>query len=543
MSRFKIILLTVAMSVSLVGLIGLQVYWINHDLEMRQERFRLQARGALLAAIDKADQRESARLLLRTFNSELSDSLSTFFSDFAPERIEVNQYDSIIEETISGMNESRSGFTFVTSTGNGDEDQAIRINHSDGNRKNRVFVEIDDNRRTVIKDTVVILKKDSLKKSVGTSKVKIRNKLKRVDQVMEQMAFEFETRYNHITERVDTTTLDSLVRLELTDAGVRRPYGLRIRSGDSVEWQKELKGKDTTQLITARLFPGDLVTRNAKVDLFFSEDLSFFLISMWPMLLSSILFTSIVVFSFIYTLHVILRQKKLSEIKNDFINNMTHEFKTPVATIRLAADAMLGKDKNPDPEKVKLYARVISEESDRMNSYVENILQFAQFDKSGIDLHCERTDIHSLVDEVLSKMELKINEAKARVQFSARAGHFHVDGDPAYLSIVITNLIDNALKFTRGNPSIEIRTNNINDKLVIEVQDNGIGMDRDMRQKVFEKFFRVPQGNLHQVKGFGLGLSYVRAIVWAHDGSIEVDSVPGQGSTFRIILPVLQNSN
>lgn len=251
---------------------------------------------------------------------------------------------------------------------------------------------------------------------------------------------------------------------------------------------------------------------------------------------SSIVLLVVIVF-FAYTLFVILKQKRLSEIQKDFINNMTHEFKTPIATIALSTEVL----KNPDivlqPERLLSYTTIIENENKRLKQHVERVLQMAKLDKESIELKKESVNLHEVVQEVTGGMAASIQEKQIEIELDLQAPEPAIQADKLHITNVVYNLLDNAIKYSGQDPKIWISVKQTDKHLVLEVRDNGIGVKEDDQKKIFDKFFRVPTGNVHNVKGFGLGLNYVRQIVEAHRGKITLKSHLGEGCTFRIYLP------
>ncbi len=258
--------------------------------------------------------------------------------------------------------------------------------------------------------------------------------------------------------------------------------------------------------------------------------------SLW-LLAASLFFTLLILFAFSYTVYVILRQKKVSDMKNDFINNMTHEFKTPIATISLATDSLTSDKIIKEPGKVRRFARIITQENRRMLNQVEKVLQMALIDQRDFGLQVEEVALHELISEAVDYIRLQVEKRGGTVQIKLDARQDVIRADRTHISNIIHNLLDNANKYSSEIPKIQVETKNVSDGVEIRVIDHGIGMTREARKKIFDKFFRVYTGNIHDVKGFGLGLSYVKAIVTAHEGSIDVESEPGKGSTFIVFLP------
>ena len=290
-------------------------------------------------------------------------------------------------------------------------------------------------------------------------------------------------------------------------------------------------------------FPIGLATDNDAMNqetlyLSIHEDKNAVVKQMWWIIMASIIFTTIIISAFIVTVRTLFNQKKISEIKSDFINNMTHELKTPLATISLAIDALTNEKVIHDAEKVKIYSSMIKEENKRMNKQVEKILQAARLEREEIKLTLQKLDAHQVINKVADNLALQIQERNGTLTLRLNATNPMIDADEVHFSNIIFNLLDNAMKYSAGAPHIELETfSHGNGMISIKVKDNGIGMDKETQARIFEKFYRAHTGNLHNVKGFGLGLSYVKAIVDAHEGRIKVESAPGKGSAFTITLP------
>jgi two-component system phosphate regulon sensor histidine kinase PhoR len=255
------------------------------------------------------------------------------------------------------------------------------------------------------------------------------------------------------------------------------------------------------------------------------------------MLSGAILFTLILLAAFYVTVSALLRQKKLSEIKNDFINNMTHEFKTPLATISLAVDALRTEKVANDREKMQYFTGIIKEENKRMNKQVESILQAALMDRQEINLNKKPVRVHDVIEQVLENFDLQLQNKNGYADLQLNARNDLIMADEVHFTNLINNLVDNAVKYSKDNLVLKISTHSNNKGITIKIEDNGIGMTKESLKRIFEKFYRVHTGNLHNVKGFGLGLSYVKTIVDAHHGKIKVDSTLGKGTTFTIEMP------
>jgi len=259
----------------------------------------------------------------------------------------------------------------------------------------------------------------------------------------------------------------------------------------------------------------------------------------WRIFIAGI-FTLIIFAAFYLTVNALLRQKKLSEIKNDFINNMTHEFKTPLATISLAVDAMKNEKVLSDKEKMNYFSSIIKEENQRMNRQVETILKAALLDKQEVNLLLKPTHVHEVIKDIAENFTLQLNDKRGKVEMDLDATNDLIDADEVHFPNLINNLVDNSVKYSKDNvpPEIKISTMANGKNMTIKLEDNGIGMTKETIKRIFEKFYRAHTGNVHNVKGFGLGLSYVKTMVDAHGGHIKVDSMPGKGSIFTLQLPL-----
>ncbi len=259
----------------------------------------------------------------------------------------------------------------------------------------------------------------------------------------------------------------------------------------------------------------------------------------WPIIMSGG-FTIIIMLAFYVTVRTMLRQKKLGEIKNDFINNMTHEFKTPIATISLAVDAMRNEKVIQDRQKLGYFSDIIKEENQRMNRQVETILKASQLEKNEVDLNLKPLHLHEIIKDVVDNFSLQLEIKNGMVELDLGAKNDLVDGDEVHFSNLVNNLVDNAVKYAKENvpPVIRLSTQSNGKYFTMRIEDNGIGMNRETVKRIFERFYRAHTGNVHNVKGFGLGLSYVKTMVEAHDGDIRAESVLGKGTTFTVDLPL-----
>jgi two-component system phosphate regulon sensor histidine kinase PhoR len=291
-----------------------------------------------------------------------------------------------------------------------------------------------------------------------------------------------------------------------------------------------------------QLFPDDIFTSSNYLSVYFPLKRNFLFKSFGFMIFSSFFLTLTIVMAFSFTILYVFRQKKLTEIRNDFVNNMTHELKTPISTISLASQMLGDSSLPPNLKNVDQISRIILDESRRLGYQVEKVLQMAVFDKGQVKLRCKETDMHELIHNVAENYTLQVKSLGGNIEASLEAENYVLEVDSVHITNVLTNLVDNAIKYCSREPEIKITTRNSKQFLEIAIRDNGIGISKQDQKRIFEKFYRVPTGNIHTVKGFGLGLSYVKKIIEVHKGTIDVESQLYEGSTFIIRLPLTLNS-
>lgn len=362
-------------------------------------------------------------------------------------------------------------------------------------------------------------------------------------ELLDDIASEFQKVNIPLASRIDPHIIDSLLLIELANNGVFLHYNYKISShrntvlfGNASNKDEEFEPQNTYK---AALFPKDIVRESGFLVVTFPEKNSLMLRNMNTILASSIGLLIILISSFSYTIFSILRQKKVSEMKNDFINNMTHEFKTPVATIMIASEALRDPEVNEDIKRVNKLASIIYDENVRLGNHIERVLNIARIEKDDLKIDNLPVDINGLISAVADSMNLQLQKNKGNVILNLTAKKATIMGDELHLSNMIFNLLDNAIKYSIKNPEIVITTFNRSSDLIITVSDNGIGMSKDQQKKIFDQFYRIPTGNLHDVKGFGLGLSYVYKMIKRMGGDISVRSEKDKGSEFELKFHII----
>ena len=341
--------------------------------------------------------------------------------------------------------------------------------------------------------------------------------------------------------RISPGQLDSLLENEFKDRGIgiAFDYGVLTPSlNQFIFLQEPDRAEELAQSeLKASLFPNDILGTEEVLVVHFPEKSRFLLGKIWLMSASSGVLVLVIMFCFGYAVRVIFRQKKLSEMKSDFINNMTHELKTPIATVGLAVEALSDKSLQAETTIRDRYLGMIGEENQRLGQHVEKVLQMAALEKRDVTMKMDEIRIHELLQKAAGKISLQIESREGQLRYIPNAKEDAVIGDPTHLLNVFLNLLENAIKYSEGEPQIIIRTEQSRGNIVVSVQDHGVGMTKEASKQIFQKFYRVPTGNVHNVKGFGLGLSYVKGVIDQHQGKIYVESEVGKGSKFFISLP------
>lgn len=543
MNKKQIRWIIALMSIALIGIISLQVYWISHDIQLKEQQFDQTVNQAMNTIVDKIETSEAFHIIRDRFFDFDPQQLRSLMmrNTLAGSPFEITDTSISIPElpnepppVFEDLDNADINIEFHRP---GSNQTILRFQHTNVSRRDS-FSE-----RHIKTSQVTRVFGDSAEVVIRQNEEKIRARMDKLNDVMHQMAVEFMgNEVGEVQKRISPVQLDTLIKTELRNRGLDINYNYAVLNGNTNKLDITKTSGSTDDLLTSKyktlLFPNDVFSKPDYLILHFPGSIKYVLSSMWLMLVSSSVFTLIILFGFAYTIQVILRQKKLSDIKSDFINNMTHEFKTPIATISLAVDTINDPRVSQDKEKLGYFTRIIREENKRMNSQVENVLRMAQLEKGELHLRTEEVRLHDIIEQAVELISIQVDSKGGKITSNLKADRSAIAGDPMHLSNVIFNLLDNANKYSPLEPEIVISTENTTDGIIISVKDNGMGMNKETQKKIFEKFYRVPTGNLHDIKGFGLGLSYVKAIVELHKGKIDVESELGKGSQFDIFLPL-----
>jgi len=390
------------------------------------------------------------------------------------------------------------------------------------------------------------VKETNFRRSVTEAMVKVVEKVERMEKYKALRANPQDNMFNfdrHLPYDAFITpqALDSMIALILNGRGIDTRYEFGIYKPEmnqflikkSDGFQKELIKKG----YAFPLFQNDIYTSPEYLCIYFPREKQFLLTELWGMLLISIILILVVVYSFTYTISTIFKQKRLSEMKNDFINNMTHEFKTPISTISLACEALSDKDLRGSADFLESYLAMIREENKRLSAMAEKILQTAVIDKGQMKMTIEKINVHDIITDVIKNLRIQVEIKDGEIVRNFGAARSIIEGDKVHVANLFYNLLDNANKYSPKKPLIRVTTDNVQNGIVIHIEDNGIGIGKNEQKKIFDKLYRVPTGNIHEVRGFGLGLNYVKAIVDEHHGKISLDSEVNRGTKFKVFLP------
>lgn len=495
----RITVLLILISVALLGLIGIQVKWMRDSMALREAQFDRSVDHALFSVSDRLEQLEMVRDLQR---SRAGRRLLQRFEALNGEHSE------------PGAMEQRTPVALDTGLEAND-----RLNMAvDGGTEDPAFVGHQDENAAMHGAEYQAMIAEMVRSIFSRELV------------------------DDIRQRINVQMLDSLLRLELHANQVPGEFEFGIFTAAGTEVELGLghllsDEQENGHVHKERLFRHDLTGTAHFLYVRIQGPRGLFWRELLPLLLTSALFMAIIVVAFLFTIRTIFRQKRIGEIRNDLVNNLTHELKTPISTIGLACEALADPSMPKTEQQVRTFVAMIRDENKRLGSLVENVLQSAVLESGHMVLKRVDLDVHALVQDVVRSSSMQVSRRNGRIDQDLSAEIHHVSGDRIHLTNLLYNLIDNAVKYTEQEPRIRIATSSNDEGITVSVTDNGIGIAPSEQRKIFDRLYRVPTGNIHNAKGFGLGLSYVRTVVERHSGRIKVESAPGRGSTFHIFIP------
>lgn len=537
MKRNHIKIIILSFSVLLIALICIQLFWIRNAIRLKEEAFSQKVHSALEEVVDKLEKKETLDKLKTHETARFlflsDDSVSAITSDIPTEGLQYLMTSSITKE---------NGFPALhvkteINKENGKDYSEKYISIYDSIADDRFLQNATSGKMYIFKDTSEKINKDvelELKKKIGNKSAFVGDIVRRLIEV---------NLLETIEDRINEAYMDSILWTTLKKYKINTNYGYAILDDRdniiaSKETSDELISKIQTSDFKQKLYPNDILESKYLLGIYFPKQTAYILHSLSVLLGVSLFIIIAMIFIFYVTISSIIKQKKLSEIKNDFINNMTHELKTPISTISLAYEALTDDQIETNDQVKKRYIQMIGEENNRLGGIVQNVLQHAVIDRGELLLNKEPHSIHHIIQNVAEKMTLFVREKKGSLMLQLNAEKHTLELDKMHITNLISNLLDNAIKYCEDIPNISITTKNKNEGILIIVKDNGIGIGKENQKRIFDKLYRVPTGNVHNVKGFGLGLSYVKLITELHGGTINLKSELGKGSEFYIFLPL-----
>ncbi len=515
MNRRLIIMITVLVGLALIILTGVQAYWVHSAVKLRETGFQRSVAEAMGDVMNRLEKAEMSRQMRK--NKEYNNLLRA-----------IDSLDYLI----------------YLETGRLPGDERGAFNYQRQQEWDNVY---EDNQWKFIKKSDSVQMhfpgSDSVVATPGDLSERARQLHRKKAFLLNQV---FEEMFNspfvpNIETRISTGFLDTLINVALKAKGINTEYQFGVfcepRNLMVLEKNDVFRERLLKEGLFFPLFGGNGFMSGDHLVIMFPNQTRYLLLQMSSMLIISGGLMIMIIIAFAVMLIAIFRQKKLSEMKNDFINNMTHEFKTPISTVSLACEVLNDPDVPKTDELLHAYIDIISQENKRLGVLAEKILQTAILEKGQLNLRKEELDLHEVISDIIRKMSIQVQIRDGSIVPQLEASNPFIFADRVHITNMITNLLDNANKYTPKKPLITVATENRDNGLLISITDNGMGISKANQKKIFEKLYRVPTGDVHNVKGFGLGLSYVKFIADKHEGEVFVESEPGKGSTFRVWLP------
>ena len=526
MSKKVFIFLLFMMSISLIGIIFIQSFFIIQNYEGNNSQFTSNVNYVLNQTSSMTERIEFRRYVKKfrdLINSETKvDTTSIknlYIINEDPKNRETIVYrNGVIEENLV-IPKTKSYyddfFSVITDKDN------ISITRLSNEREEKIF----SNQRI---DNNSLSSEEFLMKVGRISKSK---------EVLFETAYNDLAKRNSIEERIgDNGRFKELLGSNFKKMNIDLAFEYAIFNKDSITKVKSENFENSNSQYKSIIFKDENNISDYTLRVAFPDKTPFLISSVISLIITSVIFTSIIIIAYITTILLLLRQRQISRIKTDFINNMTHEFKTPIATINLALSAIKNPKTIIDKKKVKKYLKMIYDENNRMHDQVENVLMISHLEKNELNIEKSRHDLNDIINLAISHLSLIAESKNGNITFNKDAGNTQIVGNETHLINVFVNILDNAIKYNNDRPEILINTKNINDRVIVDIIDNGIGMSKSVQSKIFDKFYRKQTGDVHDVKGHGLGLAYVKKIIDFHNGDINVKSILGEGSTFSIQL-------
>ncbi len=526
MNKIFFRLLLILMSLSLIGIILVQVYWFTTSFKNNDEQFKFHVKQVIGNVANKLQKQEAY-------------SFYDKYNQYKDSTGKIPQKNDLLEFYYV-QKDHKTNKTIVYSNSVISEDYSISSAFFDKKIDSVKLKSFNSKRVTEVYNSNKIDNPSVQQDMTPDVKIEKSGNLDVLDNAQFEIFFKDIASAMSIEERVSKETVNKLLKNELEEYGVNTPFEFAI-----YDKEKNTKVKsdgflyDQNKIYSIPIYIDNEGKSDYKLVVEFPQKKEFLLSDLVGITVLSIIFTLIIIIAYSSALNQLIRQRNISEIKSDFINNMTHEFKTPIATINLALDAIKNPKIIDDKEKVFKYLQMIKEENKRMHAQVENVLRISKLEKKELDISKQSLNIKGVIDDAIEHVHLILEDRNGKITKHFDAIRTSVLINDVHFTNVIVNILENAIKYSPEIPEIEIYLENIKDFVVIKIKDNGIGMSKVAQKRIFEKFYREHTGDLHNVKGHGLGLAYVKKIIDDHNGQIFVESEKGKGSTFIIKLPLI----
>jgi len=524
MKKHTLRAIIVLMTLAMLGLISFQMYWINNAIKVHQAQFKQDVHEALQAVADKLEKQEI--IYLAANHLKLAPNMHHDCQKPCNAKQQETRLDSIIEIYDVYNKKKTSPYSYKTKYESYSYQKSAQVLNA---ASQNIQFEFSNGSY----DTTI-----SLAFHKESNSHKLIDKTSIVSVVLEELI----ATNSGAREAINYQLVDSLLKNELLNRGIDLKPALGVYNKKQAQFTYLNAGlADQQEMLKSgmmvNLFPNDLLGSFNYLVVNFPNQQGWLLKKIWFTLTSSAVLVIVIMFIFGFAIFTILKQKKLSEIKNDFINNMTHEFKTPISTVSLACEALQEPEAKHSSSFIDRYINIIADENKRLGQQVEKVLQIATLDKKDFKFKPEPLDMHQIISQAVGNIALAVEKKQGSIEMQLEASNPILFSDKLHLTNIINNLLDNANKYSPHQPQILIKTMQIENGIILQVKDNGVGISGEEAQRIFDKFYRVPTGNLHDVKGFGLGLTYVKTILEAMGGNISVANSPKKGSTFTIFIP------
>lgn len=536
MKKIRVNLIVVLVVIALLALLVIQAFQTVQLYDRKASQFENNLTTSLERIAIRHEKAEDIRRYLqivnRDFSGQYKDILKEEFKHLLSSQESISIQDTAVFENGEMQNFLIiKGKSYDSLTGLSTEQRVLA-------RDVRQLRDLFDKQKKQIPHN------DSIKLAIQLDQRVLQQIFKKAKFINDMMVEAFRNNvYEDPSKRIDIVFMDSVIRTELSNDDLPKTYEFMVANefGEPIVFANAPPNystkSDTLKTGKTVLFPSNILDEDLYLHIYFPKKGVYLFQEMWTSLTVSLTLMILIIVALMIMFRTILTQKKLSEMKNDFISNMTHEFKTPISTISLACEAMSDQDMmQSNASDIGPYVKMISEENKRLSLLVERILQSAVMDRGELKMREERVVLNDLVTEIVQRAQFRIQNSGGKIKLELPKEQLELTSDRMHLINIITNLIDNAIKYSDGLPNIEIYLKKENKKLLLSVKDHGIGIKKEHITKIFDKLYRVPTGNVHNVKGFGLGLSYVKAVADLYGWNVIVQSKYGEGTEFTLVM-------